>query len=139
MFVLIYNYKKQKSKETDEDEPDEELDSVDDAYGIFNKQVKKELQVPFDAPEVEVFATMYSKNSDKKEKLCETCLSRLETNPMRILDCKSEICQGIGAGAPRSVDFLCGECQDHTSDHSANETDNSFVHISSFHITQRTA
>ncbi|MDD6062306.1 MAG: HisS family protein, partial [Oscillospiraceae bacterium] len=30
-----------------------------------------------------------------KEKLCETCLGRLEKNPMRILDCKSPICSAI--------------------------------------------
>ncbi len=70
--LLIYNYKKQKSEDTDEDEFDEELDSVDDAYGIFNKQVKKELQVPFDAQEVEVFTTMYSKDADKTKKLVYT-------------------------------------------------------------------
>jgi len=48
-----------------------------------------------------------------RDQLCPTCQERLDKNPMRILDCKSEICQNIGAGAPRSVDFLCGECQDH--------------------------
>ena len=30
--------------------------------------------------------------SSRKDELCDTCLSRLEKNPMRILDCKSKIC-----------------------------------------------
>ena len=30
-----------------------------------------------------------------KSELCETCLSRLERNPMRILDCKSPVCSKI--------------------------------------------
>lgn len=70
--LLIYNCKKQKSKEPNEDELDEELDSGDDTYSMFNKQVKKELHVPFDAQEVEVFTTMFSKDTDKKEKTVYT-------------------------------------------------------------------
>lgn len=45
--------------------------------------------------------------------LCETCLSRLERNPMRILDCKSEVCSAIAAKAPRGLDYLCDECREH--------------------------
>ena len=48
-----------------------------------------------------------------KEKLCPTCLSRLEKNPMRILDCKSEICREIGKEAPLMIDYLCDECSEH--------------------------
>ncbi len=49
----------------------------------------------------------------KKAELCPTCLDRLDRNPMRILDCKSPICQGIAADAPVILDFLCEECADH--------------------------
>ena len=42
-----------------------------------------------------------------KDKLCETCLSRLEKNPMRILDCKSPICSEIAKNAPVVLDYLC--------------------------------
>ena len=45
--------------------------------------------------------------------LCGTCKSRFIKNPMRILDCKSDICKKIVANAPKSKDYLCGECQDH--------------------------
>ncbi|MGN1089279.1 MAG: histidine--tRNA ligase [Huintestinicola sp.] len=48
-----------------------------------------------------------------KDKLCPTCQSRLEKNPMRILDCKSEICRDIGKDAPLMIDYLCDECHDH--------------------------
>ena len=47
------------------------------------------------------------------ETLCSTCLSRLEKNPMRILDCKSPICKDIAKDAPKITDFLCEECEDH--------------------------
>ena len=45
--------------------------------------------------------------------LCPTCRERLETNPLRILDCKSPVCAAIAAGAPKTVDYLCGHCRDH--------------------------
>ncbi len=48
-----------------------------------------------------------------KDELCHTCLDRLERNPMRILDCKSPICQGIAKDAPVILDFLCEECSAH--------------------------
>jgi histidyl-tRNA synthetase len=32
--------------------------------------------------------------------LCQTCLRRLDTNPMRVLDCKEEKCRGVVAAAP---------------------------------------
>lgn len=48
-----------------------------------------------------------------KEKLCGTCLERLDKNPMRILDCKSEICKQIAKDAPVITDYLCDDCADH--------------------------
>lgn len=50
---------------------------------------------------------------DRKGELCETCLGRLERNPMRILDCKSPVCSAIAAGAPRMLDYLCDDCREH--------------------------
>lgn len=49
----------------------------------------------------------------KKDELCDTCLSRLEKNPMRILDCKSPICSDIAKDAPVILDYLCEECSSH--------------------------
>lgn len=47
----------------------------------------------------------------KYDELCDTCKNRYERNPMRILDCKSPICQEHSAGAPVMLDYLCEECQ----------------------------
>lgn len=49
----------------------------------------------------------------KKDQLCETCLSRLDRNPMRILDCKSPVCSEIAAGAPVVLDYICDDCKEH--------------------------
>lgn len=47
------------------------------------------------------------------DELCETCLGRLEKNPMRILDCKSPVCSEIAKDAPVILDYLCDECSEH--------------------------
>lgn len=48
-----------------------------------------------------------------EDELCDTCKQRLETNPLRILDCKSPVCSAIGKDAPKSIDHLCEGCADH--------------------------
>jgi histidyl-tRNA synthetase len=45
------------------------------------------------------------------DELCNTCKERYDRNPMRILDCKSEICQEIVKDAPRMLDYLCDDCR----------------------------
>lgn len=50
---------------------------------------------------------------EKKSDLCDTCLGRLEKNPMRILDCKSPVCSEIAKEAPVISDYLCEECSNH--------------------------
>jgi histidyl-tRNA synthetase len=45
------------------------------------------------------------------EELCDTCKDRYERNPMRIIDCKSEICQAIVKDAPMMLDYLCDDCR----------------------------
>lgn len=47
------------------------------------------------------------------EDLCDTCKSRFEKNPMRILDCKEKKCNEITKNAPNILDFLCDECSSH--------------------------
>lgn len=47
----------------------------------------------------------------KYECLCDTCKSRFEKNPMRILDCKSSEDQELVKGAPMMLDYLCDDCR----------------------------
>ncbi len=51
--------------------------------------------------------------ASRRDQLCETCLARLERNPLRILDCKQESCRAVTEDAPDVYDSLCGECRDH--------------------------
>jgi histidyl-tRNA synthetase len=45
--------------------------------------------------------------------LCPDCKTRLKRNPLRLLDCKKPSCQRIADSAPRSIDYLCPECDEH--------------------------
>ncbi|MGO1369999.1 histidine--tRNA ligase [Senegalia sp. (in: firmicutes)] len=51
--------------------------------------------------------------NEKLDDLCETCNSRFDTNPMRILDCKNDNCQKQLEDAPTMLDYLCDECNQH--------------------------
>jgi len=47
----------------------------------------------------------------KKGELCQNCKRRIDSNPLRALDCKVD---GPNlSDAPRSLDFLCAECRSH--------------------------
>lgn len=50
-----------------------------------------------------------------KTGLCAECQKRLETNPLRILDCKNEACQKLGDHAPKITDHLGEESRKHFS------------------------
>ena len=47
------------------------------------------------------------------ENYCDTCKTRFEKNPLRILDCKEEKCKELNQGAPVILDYLCDECREH--------------------------
>ena len=51
--------------------------------------------------------------SPRFDELCDTCQSRFDRNPLRILDCKSPICKEITKDAPAVTDCLCDECREH--------------------------
>ncbi|MDR2825186.1 MAG: histidine--tRNA ligase [Deltaproteobacteria bacterium] len=46
---------------------------------------------------------------------CEDCQRRIETNPLRVLDCKMPVCHDISANAPKIYDHICPECREHFS------------------------
>jgi len=47
------------------------------------------------------------------DKYCDTCKTRFEKNPMRILDCKDENDKKMNEGAPQIIDYLCDDCKAH--------------------------
>ena len=47
----------------------------------------------------------------KYDCLCDTCKSRFDKNPMRILDCKSAEDKEAVKDAPKMIDYLCDDCR----------------------------
>ena len=45
-----------------------------------------------------------------EEELCGDCQRRIQSNPIRVLDCKNSTCQSLLATAPKLIDHLCESC-----------------------------
>ncbi|MBC7194225.1 MAG: histidine--tRNA ligase [Caldisericia bacterium] len=50
---------------------------------------------------------------DKVEFLCEDCKKRLNTNPLRVLDCKNESCKKVTENSPKIIDYLSNDSKNH--------------------------
>ncbi len=50
---------------------------------------------------------------DKIDLLCEDCKKRLNTNPLRVLDCKNEKCIRVTENSPKILDYLSEESKKH--------------------------
>ena len=49
----------------------------------------------------------------KRDELCDDCKSRLDKNPLRVLDCKEDGERMLSEGVPLITDYLCEECAEH--------------------------
>lgn len=56
---------------------------------------------------VEALREFFTPNVDS---MCDDCKKRLQTNPLRILDCKSEECHKIIDKSPKISECLCDDC-----------------------------
>lgn len=88
---------------------------------IFRRLGLKNLEVVINSVGCEKCRPVYRQKlidyfSSHKSELCETCLTRLERNPLRILDCKNESCGRVADNAPDIFDSLCSECREHFSE-----------------------
>jgi len=50
---------------------------------------------------------------DRVSEMCGDCQRRVETNPLRVLDCKVPGDQAIIDSLPKILDHLCDECREH--------------------------
>ncbi|NOZ13709.1 MAG: histidine--tRNA ligase [Acidobacteria bacterium] len=51
--------------------------------------------------------------SGHRDSLCEDCRRRMESNPLRVLDCKVPGCRAVVEDAPSIQDHLCDGCREH--------------------------
>lgn len=61
-------------------------------------------------------ASLVAHLSGQRATLCADCQRRLETNPLRVLDCKNEQCQSVARAAPDIHGSLCDGCRGHFED-----------------------
>jgi len=57
--------------------------------------------------------TLLAYLNERTDRLCETCVERIDKNPMRVLDCKEASCQAELNEAPEMVHHLCEPCETH--------------------------
>jgi histidyl-tRNA synthetase len=50
---------------------------------------------------------------EHRGELCDECLDRRDSNPLRVFDCKNVACQAVLAAAPKITDHLCDPCREH--------------------------
>ena len=98
--------------------PETDAEVISLAYMFLNELKITGVQLNINSIGCPVCKTEYNKKlrayfEGFKSELCPTCLERLEKNPMRIIDCKSEICSRIAKDAPKMIDHLCDDCHDH--------------------------
>ncbi len=99
-------------------EPSMDAEVIKVAYDTLNKLGLKSLSLHINnlgcptcrARYNDALKTYLKENYDN---LCDTCKSRFEKNPMRILDCKEKKCNEITKNAPIILDYVCDECGNH--------------------------
>jgi len=102
------------------DDPDLDVEVIALAWGVYREvglsQVRLLLNSLGDAncrPRyLEALRTYLLEHRDE---LCDEHKTRIDENPLRVLDCKRESCVRVTAGAPQMVDYLCDECGAHFS------------------------
>jgi histidyl-tRNA synthetase len=85
---------------------------------LFEKLGLKDLEVDINSvgckrcqPKFREALIKYFKENVKH--MCDDCKERLNTNPLRILDCKEAPCQKYIEKAPAPIDYLDDECKKH--------------------------
>ncbi len=80
-----------------------------DELGIGYRLLVNSLGCPNCMPEYRNALVEYLE--EVRSGLCEDCNRRIETNPIRVLDCKNESCQNLLIKAPKLIDNLCDSCE----------------------------
>ena len=77
-------------------------DIVVDINSLGNKDDRKNY--------IKELVSYYKKNISK---MCSDCKNRIHTNPIKLLDCKNNLCQTYKEFAPSSINFLSTESKKH--------------------------
>ncbi|MDR3332128.1 MAG: histidine--tRNA ligase [Synergistaceae bacterium] len=95
-----------------------DLETIDTSMELYRRLGLTNLQVLINSvgcPKCRPIYREALKNfiADRLGEFCETCQSRFDRNPLRVLDCKKQGCRDLTESAPAMVDSLCDECRGH--------------------------
>ncbi|BBB33133.1 histidyl-tRNA synthetase [Thermotomaculum hydrothermale] len=95
-----------------------DAETIELVINLLEKVGLKGLSVKINSLGCEKCRPVYRENLKKflesvKENLCEDCKRRVDTNPLRVLDCKVPSCKETVKDAPDIQQSLCEDCQKH--------------------------
>jgi len=101
-----------------EDDPALDAEVIDMAWQFFQSLSLHRLSLQLNSIgckkcRPEYLAILKDYYASHTHDLCPDCKTRLKRNPLRLLDCKKLQCQQIANSAPKSVEHLCPECEEH--------------------------
>jgi histidyl-tRNA synthetase len=87
------------------------------AYDLFNKLGLKDYTIQINSIgcpscRVKYQETLIEYFAAFKDRLCGDCLNRLQRNPMRLLDCKTDNCRSAIVNCPSILEYNCDSCTD---------------------------
>lgn len=98
--------------------PETDAEVIFAASSFLDKLGLKDIELQINSIGCPICRNEYNKALKKYfephlESMCQTCKTRYEKNPLRMLDCKEENCKAINANAPKILDYLCEDCKSH--------------------------
>jgi len=101
-----------------DDDPALDAEVIDMAWQFFQSLNLRHLSLQLNSIgckkcRPEYLAVLKDYYASHTHDLCADCKTRLKRNPLRLLDCKKPRCQQIANSAPKSIDYLCPQCDDH--------------------------
>ena len=101
-----------------EADPALDVEVIDMAWRFFLSLGLGKLSIQLNSIGCKICRPQYLENlkryySSHVNSLCPDCKTRIEKNPLRLLDCKKASCQDAAGAAPKSSDYLCHECSNH--------------------------
>ncbi len=85
---------------------------------FFSKAGLKEIQLRLNSIGCPICRKDYQEKlkayyAPQLDSMCEDCQGRFQKNPLRMLDCKQTHCHNLALSAPKLLDYLCVDCQEH--------------------------
>ncbi|MFO7980374.1 MAG: histidine--tRNA ligase [Candidatus Aminicenantes bacterium] len=101
-----------------EKDPEVDAEIVEMAYTLLRKLGVEDIEILVNSVGCRKCRPLYHKEliaaaEKQRARLCEDCQRKIETNPLRIFDCKNETCRNAALEFPKITEFLCDECRKH--------------------------